>query len=608
MELTTEELINYSKENYNKELIINPEDNKIKFDLETFNWRKSPIEELWINRSFDRYLESINWTREQYVMWVFKLTDLPKCPVCGKIIDLDYNYDHGWSFKSYCCKECSLQNTSINKQFKIYSNNVIDKLKSNNLTYSDLKELFPKLTEYEYKYVLKNEDFEKIINSVKECKGLLEKGFTFNDIKAILINNLSELPKCPVCGKDIHSYNGIHFYNTCSKECGRDFGESSRVQTLIDTYGVSNSFYIPEVFEKRVATNRKILFKRRLSQLKDVIPLFTENDYIGSQLSSGYKRYKWKCSKCGLEFEDYICSWHNPTCPNCHPKSYGTSEDQLELFKFISEDLGFSDAILSDRSVISPQELDIYIPSKKIAIEYNGSYWHSDFKLDDPYYHLNKTNLCRDKGIKLVHIFSTEWYTKGDVIENRLRNLLGKGEVFYARKTEVKELDSKISFEFLESTHIQGGINCSVRLGLYYQDRLVAIMTFSKPRFNSNYEYELVRYSSIGRVIGGASKLLKYFEINYKPKSIITYADQKWSTGNLYDKLGFTLIDESGPNYFYVSDYTGELYSRYQCQKHKLPDILGDRFNKNLTETDNMLNAGFMKIFDCGNLVYSKTY
>ena len=132
-------------------------------------------------------------------------------------------------------------------------------------------------------------------------------------------------------------------------------------------------------------------------------------------------------------------------------------------------------------------------------------------------------------------------------------------------------------------------------------------MTFCKSRFNKNFEWELSRYSSSKHVIGGASKLLKYFERIYKPKSLITYADRRFSQGNLYFKLGFTFDHFSSPNYFY-SNKNLKIYSRIQCQKHKLKDILKDKFNENLSEFENMYLNGYNKIYDCGNYVFIKQY
>ena len=131
-------------------------------------------------------------------------------------------------------------------------------------------------------------------------------------------------------------------------------------------------------------------------------------------------------------------------------------------------------------------------------------------------------------------------------------------------------------------------------------------MTFSKPRFNKNYDWELVRYCTIGdwSVIGGAGKLLKFFRDNYEG-SIISYADRRWSDGNLYKGLGFTELENTKPAYFYTKD--GIRYSRVMFQKHKLHKIL-DKFDESLSENDNMIMNGYSKVFDCGNKVFVLRY
>lgn len=174
----------------------------------------------------------------------------------------------------------------------------------------------------------------------------------------------------------------------------------------------------------------------------------------------------------------------------------------------------------------------------------------------------------------------------------------------YARKCCIKELDT-VS-DFLNQNHIQGEDKSIIKLGLYYNDLLVAVMTFGKSRFNKNYQYELIRYATLSgyRVIGGAGKLLKYFERTYNPDSIITYVDRRYSQGNMYLKLGFMFSHNSKPNYWWIKG-TQKL-TRYQCQKHKLKNILGDKFNPQLSENENMYLNGWNKIYDCGNMVFAK--
>ena len=127
-------------------------------------------------------------------------------------------------------------------------------------------------------------------------------------------------------------------------------------------------------------------------------------------------------------------------------------------------------------------------------------------------------------------------------------------------------------------------------------------MTFGKPRFNQQFNWELIRYATSKHVIGGAGKLLAYFRRTYVG-SIITYADRRFSQGNMYEKLGFRLINITKPNYWWVKD--NKVLSRYQTQKSRLAKLLGDKYDPNKTEAENMNNAGFNKIYDCGNLVFT---
>jgi very-short-patch-repair endonuclease len=229
-----------------------------------------------------------------------------------------------------------------------------------------------------------------------------------------------------------------------------------------------------------------------------------------------------------------------PRCLHCYPLTKPISNLEKELVDFCKQ--YYPDLKENDRTLISPKELDIVIPELKLAIEFNGDFWHSIQAGKDTNYHLNKTLECEKAGYRLIHIFEHEWINKQDIIKTKLKALFNvEQEHVYARKCTVKEISSKDKNEFLNLHHIQGEDKSKVKLGLFYQDELVAVMTFGKPRFNKNYEYELIRYATSKHVIGGAGKLLKYFERKYKPKSIITYADRRFSQGNMYFKLGFKL-------------------------------------------------------------------
>lgn len=145
------------------------------------------------------------------------------------------------------------------------------------------------------------------------------------------------------------------------------------------------------------------------------------------------------------------------------------------------------------------------------------------------------------------------------------------------------------------------------RFGLYFNGVLVSVMTFGKSRFSGKYQWEMLRFCCrLGyHVPGAASRPLRHFETKFKPVSLISYADLRWSSGNLYRALWFDFIGNSPPGYFFVKG--DRRYSRVAFQKHKLEKIL-KVFDLAKTEVQNMNDNGYFRVFDCGNAVFGRRY
>jgi len=264
----------------------------------------------------------------------------------------------------------------------------------------------------------------------------------------------------------------------------------------------------------------------------------------------------------------------------------------------------------NNRHIISPYELDICIPDKKIAIEFNGDFWHSSL-YKSKNYHQQKTIACAKKGIHLIHVFEHEWIDKE--VQKKLKSYLNmlltdNKEVVFGRNTTASEITNTEANEFCNKYHLQGSINSRINIGILNKNKeLLGVMTFGVPRFNNNnYEYEIYRmcFKDNTIVIGGVQKIFKYFINKYTPKSVLTYVDITKFTGNSYLDLGFKPITGKAitdPNYVWISlNGRFEVLSRYQTQKQKLIEAgLG---TSEQTEVDIMESLNFIQVFDSGNL------
>jgi len=263
--------------------------------------------------------------------------------------------------------------------------------------------------------------------------------------------------------------------------------------------------------------------------------------------------------------------------------------------------------VTRDRSLLGGQELDILIPDLNFAIEVNGTWWHNELYRPKPY-HQQKTMAALDVGINLFQLWEDDWLYKGDIVKSMLASRLNKSiNRIGARKCELMEVSPMESFEFLERNHLQGGIRATVHLGLYYNNDLVAVACFGRGRKAvgtsvSPGKWELYRFATIlnTNVIGGFSKLLKYFIMNWNPSEIMTYASLDHSTGEVYVKSGFMLSSTTKPGYYWVVD--GIRRHRYGFTKHKLVKKGADQSK---TEVEIMHDMGHYRIWDAGNLKFT---
>jgi hypothetical protein len=373
---------------------------------------------------------------------------------------------------------------------------------------------------------------------------------------------------------------------------------------IFELHGVGTVRNIPGVHEKiRFAKQIQSaqLLKERVQELETAFGVQFLSEFPNEVTNIYDHELTWRHS-CGRVYTSNITLRGLRQCPSC---SSGSSIAEREIGDWI-ESHGFC---LKRRDVKElGVEIDMLIPSKKLGIEYDGTYWHSA-KFCSKEESLKKQVLAEKAGWQLITIQEHLWFFSKEKVLSRLASILGVNQTrIGARQTSAMEIDLGAANDFFKLSHLQGGARAQRACGLYYNEELIAAMSFAKPRFaRKQAEWELIRFAAKPGVTisGGASKLLKIFRANHKG-SILSYADRAWSMGNLYRELGFEFLRYSEPSYYWVSGKHG-IFSRYQTQKKKLPKLfetLHLEFEPSCTEDENMLGSKFLKVYDRGNSVW----
>jgi hypothetical protein len=393
--------------------------------------------------------------------------------------------------------------------------------------------------------------------------------------------------------------------------------------TCLEKYNKGNVFQIDFIKEKIKSNNLEkygIPYSINETTIRKKSKLSKEQstkDKYSDMLNEDYSIIKYednlftidhiKCSNTFL-IDKHIfynrISYNSIICTKCNPVGHQSSSIELELIEFIKDNNLIY--IQKDRKKLKGLELDIYIPHLNIALEINGVYWHSELFKNEKY-HLNKTNKCKEQGIQLTHIWEDDWKFKRNIIKSIILNKFNLiPNKLYARKCELKEVtDIGLIKSFLNNNHIQGYSPSTTKIGLFYNNELVSLMTFGLRFTNGKGEMELIRFCNKVNlnVIGSASKLFKYYCNNFDYKFITSYSDISMFSGKMYENLGFKYSHDSDPNYFWVVD--GIRKHRFNYNKKKLIKM---GYDASKSEVKIMHELGHYRIWGCGQKkwVYEK--
>lgn len=319
------------------------------------------------------------------------------------------------------------------------------------------------------------------------------------------------------------------------------------------------------------------------------------------KLRSMHDKLRIFCKKHG-EFQqvayDHLAGHGCPKCGNIE------SNAEKEIYEYVCQLIGADNVIRKDRNILNGKEIDIFIPSLNIGIEYNGLRWHSEDFNKDEYYHLMKTNKCYEKKIKLIQIFEDEYMGHKEVVLEKIKHVLGKSDDkkrIYGRKCGIVEVNNEVAKEFLNKFHIQGYGKSSVCLSALYNGKVIAVMTFKKMGKN---EWELTRFASDYNYVccGVGGRLFKYFVQKYNPEFVKSFADRRWTIDdgdNFYTKLEFELDGILTPDYRYVySKNPKERIHKFNFRKQTLHRKYG--LPLTMTESKMAKELGYSKVWDCG--------
>ncbi len=548
-----------------------------------------------------------NTIAEKIYCVLHDIKECPICPGCNKKLNFKmFKYGYFKTCNNINCKRKNTKWSSCSavkkKQFKNILNNFINDIEQNNYNLIDIliikdfieqrlidTNIGRKHQLVNYKHIQNYKDL--LISILQLTKNLIPinyKKFDWSQRFYIIQNNLKEIPICEFCNTNKRFY--ISFIKGYQKACNIKCG---------------NSHYASK---KRIESHFKEIEQYINKQGFQII---NNEDYDGLNKT----RLSLKCNKCNSIINKDLSDgkWKDIFCSGCFGNK-NISKDEKNITEYIKT--VYKEKIEENykfhKYKNGVKELDIFLPNKNIAIEYNGLYWHSEQHKDKLNLY-NKTILCDSENIQLIHIFEDEWLFKEKIVKARLKHILGLVKYSIgARECEIKIIDVKLKNKFLNKYHLQGEDKSAIHLGAYYKNRLVAVMTFGKLRkaLGQNAKvgsYELIRFCTISNFNfpGIANKLLNYFEKTYKPKYVISYADRRWSKGNLYKNLNFTFIKYSKPSYWYFKGV--KRYHRFNFRKNILKNKL-KMFDSNKTEIVNMQANGWNRIWDCGNYVFVKKY
>ena len=518
---------------------------------------------------------------QMYWNWLYNIREYPVCPICSTALKWQkIKKDLSSPYYKTCSTQCGYSHIvkyPIKNKIILDNKEMIDivniiKSKCEILDYTTFVNL-DKIYQIELKEYIDNIKLARHLkHSVYETEILAS--LKYNGLKKLQyyyhwVNDIKQIPKCAVCKINDCNWHANAYRITCGVKC-------SNTKFIVDDVHVD----------------------KQIEKLHEL----TNNSYeYISGYSGSHSKITVKNKNCGCIFDAiFLNLMYKPNYCINHRSYSSTSKGHEEVIEYMQSLISKDDLVINDRKILCGKELDVYVAKYKFAIEYNGVYYHSYNFGTEIDYHYNKSENCDDLGISLFHIYEDQWKNKNIIVKSMISNKLMCNKKVYARKTYIRTLSPSEAKEFFDSTHLAGHTTASLYYGLIYEDNIVSAMSFSKPRFDKKYQWEIIRFSNalFTSVVGSASKLFNHFIKEHAPQNIMTYSSNDIGNGELYTSLGFSFVSRLGQGYFYIDDQRIR-HSRHKFQKHKIVNLIA--YDENKTEKQIMMDSGYLLVHDAGN-------
>ena len=549
--------------------------------------------EIFIKKSKSIHGDKYNYSKVEYVNCDTKVCII--CPEHGEFWQTPYIHTHGCG-----CPDCGRVKSNRNKS----------------LTCSEFIEKANKVHGNKYDY----SKTDYITNRIKVCIICPEHGEFWQEPSSHLMGR--GCPKCALERKknrfnlstsefiekarlfhgDTYNYSKVNYVNAKTKVCiiCPEHGEFWQ-EPFSHTIGCG----CPKCGAKKIGEAKRLNTESFITNSNQIH--CGKYDYSKVEYITSKEPVVIICPKHGEFQQTPDAHIHGSGCPCC---ANSMSSPENEISTFLVDEMRL-EVKKRDRVVIKPMEIDLYLPQINIGIEYNGLYWHSEKFKDCNTHLLDKTLKCKDKGVRLIHIFEDEWLNKRDIVLSKIKHLCsmdGDLPKIFGRKTEIRKITKKEGNIFLDKFHIQGDGIASLYYGAFYQDKLIAVMSFKQNRKN---HWELTRFASDYNYVycGVGGKLFKHFINDQNPETVKSFADRRWTMdeeNNLYTQIGFKFDQYIPPDYKYFINGKCQRIHKFNLRKKNMLKHYGSTYdlNENMTEKEMATKIGFLRVYDCGLIKY----